>query len=74
MTTNTIMRMCNEHNMPLLYRGDDCPWCGFIALMEDKLITEYKRGFGDGVKALEIQMEKEKQAATEVPVADKSPE
>ena len=47
------MYMCRNHNIPLLHRGDECPWCAFINQMSEALVKEYKRGFEDGVKAVE---------------------
>lgn len=48
--------VCRNHHIPLFYRGDTCPWCDFIQSMSDKVVSEYKRGFEDGAKAVMADM------------------
>lgn len=48
--------VCRNHHIPLFYRGDTCPWCDFIQSMTDKVVSEYKRGFEDGAKAVMADM------------------
>lgn len=44
---------CGEHQMPILHKGLECPWCRLLADMQVALEVEYKRGFKDGVQATE---------------------
>lgn len=53
--------VCRNHHIPLFYRGDTCPWCDFIQSMTDKVVSEYKRGFEDGAKAVMVDMAKQKE-------------
>jgi hypothetical protein len=47
--------VCNKHQMPIFHRGPVCPWCAFIAEMQGLGVKEYKRGFEDGVRAMEAE-------------------
>lgn len=55
MTKNDKLNICKNHAQPFMYAGDECPWCSFAAEVVLKLQTEYKRGFGDGVKAADTE-------------------
>lgn len=55
------IHICGEHAFPLMHRGDTCPWCDFIREMRLSLEAEYKRGFADGIAAVEKE-----QASTKV--------
>lgn len=55
--------ICREHVMPVMYRGEECPWCVFIGEVEAKLASEYRRGFGDGVRAIHNKMQEEQAMA-----------
>lgn len=47
------MRICGEHSIPMMYRGNECPWCHFVSDAIATMEKEYKRGFADGVNAAE---------------------
>lgn len=65
------MHICRNHKDAFMYRGDVCPWCDFALAVETRLYDEYKRGFEDGVRAVETEAAKQK---AEVKVADHTPE
>jgi hypothetical protein len=55
--------ICGEHQIPVMYRGDHCPWCDFINSMKEQIELEYKRGYQDGIDFAETRQamkEKEK--------------
>ena len=53
------LHICKNHVDFMTYRGDKCPWCAFINGVVEKLVSEYKRGFEDGVKAADAENEKQ---------------
>ena len=53
------MVICRNHAIPLIYRGYSCPWCDFMNDVAKRLEDEYKRGFSDGVNAVEKESKKE---------------
>ncbi|MFA5352619.1 MAG: hypothetical protein WC291_00145 [Thermodesulfovibrionales bacterium] len=59
MVDNDNLYICNEHPMPVMYRGMSCPWCDFIKAMKDKTVAEYKRGFFDGATAANRDRDRE---------------
>jgi hypothetical protein len=60
MKENDDLHICKNHDTFMTYKGDMCPWCAFQADVVKKLVSEYKRGFEDGVKAADTEyMKKE---------------
>jgi glutaredoxin len=53
------LSICPNHVQPFMYTGTECPWCTFAAEVVNRLQAEYKRGFGDGVRAADMEYKKE---------------
>jgi hypothetical protein len=51
MTKDEMLHICGEHQMPVLFKGDTCPWCDLMASIQEQMTFEYKRGFNDGIAA-----------------------
>ena len=62
MKANDDMHICKNHETIMTYRGDACPWCAFKDEVVKKLVSEYKRGFTDGVKAADLEYAKKEEA------------
>ena len=52
------LRVCGEHQFPVMYYGDECALCEFIKSMREQMEIEYKRGWHDGFEARGIENEK----------------
>lgn len=51
MKEEPTLRVCGEHQFPVMYRGDSCALCEFINSMKEQMEVEYKRGWHDGYEA-----------------------
>ena len=58
MKEEPTLRVCGEHQFPVMYRGDECALCEFIKSMREQMDVEFKRGWHEGFEAGKVEYEK----------------